>query len=131
MAAAFGVLTLWQFYAAVFVVGMLTVFFDVAHLTYLPRLVSPDRLIEGNALLWTNQSVAGVAAPTASGLLIQWLGAPVALLVDALSYLWSALWLGSIRRHEERPPKPCAGKSSKAPASSLAIPSCARSVSTV
>jgi MFS family permease len=106
VAAAFGVLTLWQFYAAVFVAGVLTVFFDVAHQTYLPRLVSSDRLIDGNSLLWTNRSIAGIAAPTVSGLLVQWLGAPVAVLVDALSYLWSALWLGSIQRREERPPKP-------------------------
>jgi MFS family permease len=106
LAAAFGVLTLWQFYAAVFIAGLLTVFFDVAHQTYLPRLVGPDRLIEGNTLLWTNQSVAAVAAPTFSGLLVQWIGAPVAVVVDALSYLWSALWLRTIRRREEPPPKP-------------------------
>lgn len=105
VAAAFGVLTLWQFYAAVFVAGLLTVFFDVAHQTYLPRLVTPDRLIEGNSLLWTNQSVAAVAAPTVGGALVQWLGAPVAVLVDAISFLWSALWLGRIRTREERPPK--------------------------
>lgn len=38
VSAAFGVLTLVQVYATVFVTGVLTVFFDVAHQTYLPRL---------------------------------------------------------------------------------------------
>lgn len=108
VAAAFGILTLWQFYAAVFVTGLLTVFFDVAHQTYLPRLISRDRLIEGNTRLWTNQSVAAVAAPTLSGLLVQWFSAPVAILVDALTYLWSALWLRTIHQREQRPPTPTA-----------------------
>ena len=103
LAAAFGVLTLWQFYAAVFVTGVLTVFFDVAHQSYLPRLVERDRLIDGNAMLRTNQSVAAVAAPTVAGALVQWFGAPAAVLLDAASYLWSVLWLRGIRAPEPKP----------------------------
>jgi Major Facilitator Superfamily len=102
LAAALGVLGLGQLYVVVFVVGVLTVFFDVAHQTYLPRLVERSRLIEGNARLQGNSSVAAVAAPVPAGYLVQWFTGAGAVLVDAASYLWSALWLRSIRR--PRPP---------------------------
>jgi hypothetical protein len=47
------------------------VFFDVVHRTYLPRLIGRDRLIEGNARLQGNVSVAAAAAPTLAGYLAQ------------------------------------------------------------
>ena len=101
--AAFGVLTLWQLFAVVLLTGLLTVFFDVAHQTYLPRLVDRGDLLEGNAKLQTNMSMAAVAAPTASGFLVQWLGAPAALGATALGYQSSAGWLARIRARETRP----------------------------
>jgi predicted MFS family arabinose efflux permease len=105
LAAVWGVLTLGQVYVVVLLAGAATVFFDVAHLTYLPRLVDRDRLVEGNAKLRANMSVAAVAAPSLSGVIVQVLTAPVAVLVDALSYLWSALWVWRIRTPEPAPPK--------------------------
>lgn len=96
-AAAFGSLTLWHLYAAVAVIGALTVFFDVAHQSYLPRLIDRAHLVEGNAKLQANISVAEVTGPAAGGLLVQWLTAPLAIVADSLSFLWSAAWLRSIR----------------------------------
>ncbi|MBV9730004.1 MAG: MFS transporter, partial [Pseudonocardiales bacterium] len=106
MAAAFAALTIWQLYIAVFVTGVLTVFFDVAHQSYLPRLVDRDDLIEGNAKLRISMSVAALTAPSLAGYLVQRFTAPVAVLVDALSYLWSAAWLRTIRTREPDPQKP-------------------------
>jgi MFS family permease len=101
-----GALTLWQLYAVVLVTGTLTVVFDVAHPSYLPRLVAREHLVEANTKLNANRSVAAVTAPTVAGLLMQWAGGPVALLVDALTYLWSALWLRTIHAVEPLPPRP-------------------------
>lgn len=106
VAAAFGTVTLWQLYVAVFITGILTVFFDVAHQSYLPRLVERDDLIEGNAKLRTSTSVSALAAPSLAGYLVQRLTAPIAMMVDALTYLWSAIWLRTIRRTETAPQKP-------------------------
>jgi MFS family permease len=53
--------TLLQLYVVLVLVGILTVFFDVAHGAYLPRLVRSDRLLQGNSLLATNASVSAVA----------------------------------------------------------------------
>ncbi|MFI5732116.1 MFS transporter [Kribbella sp. NPDC051587] len=103
VAAWFGVLTLTQLYVVLGLAGVLTVLFDVAHTSYPPRLLTPEQLLPGNAKLAANHSVAAVVGAGAGGVLVQWLSAAVTLGVDALSYLWSALWLRSIRTPEARP----------------------------
>lgn len=97
------VLTLSQLYAVALLAGVLTVFFDVAYQSYLPSLVGRDYLVEGNAKLEASRAVSQIAGPSIGGGLVQWLTAPYAVLVDALSYLWSALWIGAISTREERP----------------------------
>jgi MFS family permease len=84
VAAAFGALTMAQLYVVVGVAGILTVVFQVAHRTYLPRLVEEHQLVAGNARLEANISVAAVAGPSASGFLLQYLGGPAVLAVNAL-----------------------------------------------
>lgn len=95
--------TMVQLYVVALVTGVCTVFFDVAYQSYLPALVDRAELVEGNAKLQASESVSQIAGPSAGGVLIQLLGAPVAVLVDALSFLWSASWVYSIR---VRPAKP-------------------------
>lgn len=106
VAAALGVLTVWQVYLVVAVAGVLTVFFDVARQSYLPRLVAPTDLVEGNTKLAANASVAAVAGPGVAGGLVQWAGAPIAIGLNALTYLWSALWLRAIHTTEPPPAVP-------------------------
>lgn len=103
LAQALGGLTIGHMYAVALVVSVSTVFFDVAYQSYLPELVARDALVEGNAKLQASESVAQVAAPSIGGLLIQALTAPYAVLVDAVSFLWSASWVRAI---EARVPKP-------------------------
>jgi predicted MFS family arabinose efflux permease len=103
VAAWFGVLTLTQLYAVLALSGLLTVLFDVAHSSYPPRLLEPDQLLPGNAKLAANHSVAAVIGAGAGGFLVQWLTAAVTLGLNALSFVWSALWLRSIRTPEPRP----------------------------
>lgn len=94
-------LTLPHLYAAGFAAGILTVFFDVAYLAYLPSLVERSRLLDGNAKLETSRSSASVAGPGLAGMLVGALTAPVAILTDAASYAVSAYLLGRIR-HPDR-----------------------------
>ncbi|HEV7191729.1 MAG TPA: MFS transporter [Jatrophihabitantaceae bacterium] len=100
---ALGTLTIWQLYVVALVTGVATVFFDVAYQSYLPALVDRDALVEGNSKLQASESVSQIAGPAVGGLLIQALSAPYAILVDALSFLWSAAWVRAIRT---RPPRP-------------------------
>jgi MFS family permease len=103
IAYVFDLLTIWQLFVVVLLQGMSTVFFDVAALSYLPSLLPQAHLMAGNARLQANESVAQVAGPTVAGALIQLVTAPVALAVDAVSFLGSAVLLRSIRTTEPRP----------------------------
>ena len=103
LAYAFDVLTIWQLYGVGFAVGVLTVFFDVAYQSYLPSLVNREQLVEGNAKLEVSRSGAQIAGPSIAGPLVQVLTAPVAVLVDALSFLGSGLFLFGIRKEEQVP----------------------------
>jgi MFS family permease len=102
VAWAFDALTLWQLYAVGFGTGVLTVFFDVAYQSYLPALVDRDRLVEGNSKLEVSRSAAQIAGPGLAGALVAAVTAPAAILLDAVSFLASALFLGRIRRRETR-----------------------------
>jgi hypothetical protein len=97
------VLTMPQLYAVGLLAGVFTVFFDVAYQSYLPHLVGRDNLVEGNAKLEAVRGVNQIAGPTAAGLVIQWLTAPVAVAVDAVSFVGSALFVGLIRKREPKP----------------------------
>lgn len=103
LAAAGRVLGMPQLYLVGFAAGILTVFFDVAYQAYLPALVDRRQLVEGNSRLEASRSIAQVASPGIAGVIIQVLSAPVAIALDALSYLASALLIGRIGRREGRP----------------------------
>jgi MFS family permease len=102
LAALLGMLRIELLYAVGFLTGALTVFFDIAYQSYLPALVDRSRLVEGNAKLEITRSVAQVAGPGAGGVLVQILTAPVAIAVDAFTFLASAAVLASIRAEEPR-----------------------------
>jgi MFS family permease len=102
-AAAMHVLTIGQLYVVALVISVCTVFFDVAYQSYLPQLVDRELIVEGNAKLQGSESVAQVAGPSIGGLLIQALTAPYAILVDAISFLWSAAWVAKIQTTVVKP----------------------------
>ncbi|HEV8354193.1 MAG TPA: MFS transporter [bacterium] len=103
LAALAGRLTMAQLYAVGFLVGVLTVFFDVAYQAFLPSLVERTQLIEGNSKLEVSRSAAQVTGPGIAGVLIQALSAPVVIVLDAVSFFVSGFLIGMIRRREEPP----------------------------
>lgn len=105
IAAAFDALSMGLLYVVAFVAGTLTVFFDISYLSYVPVLVGRDGLVEANGKLEASSSIAQVTGPGLGGLLVALLTAPFAILVDAASYLASALFLSRIRAAEP-PPAP-------------------------
>ena len=94
-------LTLEQLYVVGFLTGTCTVFFDVAYQSFLPSLVHRDKIIEGNSKLEVSRTTAQIAGPGFGGVLVQLFTAPYAVLVDALSFLGSGLFIFSIRKREE------------------------------
>ncbi|HEU0116969.1 MAG TPA: MFS transporter, partial [Thermomicrobiales bacterium] len=102
-AAVAGVLSLPHLYLVAFATSALSVFFDVAYQAYLPSLVGRADLIEGNAKLTAAGAVAEAGAFSVGGALVQALTAPIAILVDAVSFLWSAFLIGRIAAPELAP----------------------------
>lgn len=111
VAAFAGLLGLWQLVAVAAVTSVLSIFFDVAYQSYLPTLVSRGELVEGNSKLTAANAVAEVAAFSLGGWLVQLITAPLAVLVDAVTFLISAAFIGRIEAPEPAPTPPVAGTS--------------------
>ena len=103
LAAWLGLLGMPLLYAVALLTGTLTLFFDVAFLSYLPALVERDELVEGNSKLQASSSTAQVVGPGLAGALVGAVGAPFALLLDAVSFVASAGFLARIRTPEPPP----------------------------
>lgn len=86
-----------------FVVGGLTVLFDVSYVTVVPSLVRRDELVQANSVMQASASVAEVGGPGLGGMLVSVFSAPVAIAVDAVSYVVSTLTLLGIRKPELLP----------------------------
>ena len=100
VAYVLGVLSMTQLYVVGFLGGTLAVVFDLSWNTVFVAVVRRERFVDAMSLLNGSRSMAYVAGPTVGGALVQVLGAPLAMLADALSYLGSAAFLGRIRSPE-------------------------------
>jgi MFS family permease len=100
VAAFLGWLGLGHLYVIAALVSLLSVFFDVAYQSFLPSLVKNDELVEANSKLSAAMSVAEASAFSSAGWLIQLLSAPVAMLVDGLTFIASAGLVARIREPE-------------------------------
>lgn len=98
-----GILRLELLLVIAFLVGILNVFFEVSYQSYLPALVSRNQLVEANSKLETSRASSQVVGPGLAGGLIYLLGAPIAVGVDAATFLVSALFLRSIQTNEPAP----------------------------
>lgn len=101
-----GHLSVWLLALLVFGSGSASMFFVAAHQSFLPSVVPPRMLPVANARLLQTYTAAQSAGPVVGGLLVRWLTAPVAVLVDALSYAVSAVVLLTVRVEETRPAAP-------------------------
>jgi predicted MFS family arabinose efflux permease len=101
LAAVLGLLRIEQLYVVNFLVSILTIFFDVAYQSYLPSLISRTDLIEGNSKLTASASVAEVGGFALAGWLVQLCTGPITILIDAISFVVSALFVGLIRVPEQ------------------------------
>lgn len=94
----FNLLDFWMLCGLAAATGAASALFQNADVAVLPRLVSKDQLVNANSRLQATESLAELTGPGAAGLLIAVLTAPVAMIADALTFLWSAFWLWKIPR---------------------------------
>jgi MFS family permease len=104
LAALFHLLHIEYLYAVIFATSMLSLFFNVAYEAFMPTLIGREQLSEGNSKLQTSVSLTDFAGPGLAGILVQLFTAPFAILIDACSFLASAVFLYSLRVKEEVPP---------------------------
>lgn len=98
-----GALQIWMLVTALLLFGAFSVFGFAATQSLLPRLVSKQRLLSANARLDQSDAAAQTLGPALGGGLVGLLGAPVAIAVDAVSYIIDAVLNASIRVREPRP----------------------------
>ena len=93
-------LSLELLFVVTFLVGALSVVFDISWLTLFTAVARREQYVQANSLLSGSRSMSFIGGPALAGILIQVLSAPITLLVDALSFLGSAFFLGRIRATE-------------------------------
>jgi MFS family permease len=102
-AAALGRLRIEQVYLVMFLTSFADILFSVGYHAYLPTLVGRDAITQANSILSATEAVAEVGAFGLAGWLVQWLTAPIAIAVDSVSFVFSAIFLRLISKPEDAP----------------------------
>jgi predicted MFS family arabinose efflux permease len=102
--AAAGLLHVELLFAVETMMAAFGVVFGTALSAYLPSLFPARSLVTANSARSTSSAAAEVVGPGLSGILVQTLGVPGALVVDGLSFFASALGVGVVRLPEPPPP---------------------------
>ena len=103
IAAWRGSLSMMHLYWVSAALGSVTVFSRVAARAYLPWLLPPTQILSANSRLQVSQSVAQVGGPGLGGILVQLMGAPLALVIDAVALVGGAVFFLTIRAKEPKP----------------------------
>jgi MFS family permease len=102
-AALFLHVTLWQLFIVAAVAGTGQMLFNVSYPSFFISLVPRSDYVAANSKLSTSRSASYVVGPAIGGALIQALTAPLAVLVDALTFLFSAFTIARIKVAETEP----------------------------
>jgi MFS family permease len=91
-----GALSLTQLFALSLVFGALDSFWEPAWGSFLPSVIERDRLVDANSKMTFSMSATGIAGPGIAGFLVQILTAPIAMVVDAASFVFAAISVGGV-----------------------------------
>lgn len=94
------VLSMAQLYLVAALVGVVTVFFDIANQSYLPQIVEGNSLGDGNGKLQASQQTASAVGPTAASGLVGLVGAPLTIGITSICMALSSLFISRIRHQE-------------------------------
>jgi predicted MFS family arabinose efflux permease len=103
-AAYFDQLSMLVLAGAAFGASAMTVLSNVADRAYLPSLLPREQLVAANSRIQLSFSLSRTVGPGAAGVLVQALTAPIAILVDVVSFIVAGTVIGTIRHHESQPP---------------------------
>jgi MFS family permease len=91
LAVALGGVGFPQLLIVVFGAGVANLFFDLAFTSHVPEVIEAASIPLANARIEASRSTSYVAGPSIAGALISFVGAPAAVIVDAVSFLASAI----------------------------------------
>jgi predicted MFS family arabinose efflux permease len=106
VAALFGVLSMTQLYLVSCLAGCASVWFDVAYTSYIPQVIPKQEIVGANSAVTVARSGAQVAGPGLGGVTVQAFTAPIAIAIDAVSFVVSALLLSRIKDDPPTEPGP-------------------------
>ncbi len=98
-----GSITLAQLFVVALVAGFGGTLYQTSYPNFFVALVRRDQYVEANSLLSVTRSGSFIAGPALAGVLVQVLTAPIAMVVDAVSFLVSAVLIRRVRVHEPTP----------------------------
>lgn len=108
--ALLGLLRMEVLYAVILLTMTLGVWFDTASSAFVVATVGAERLTAANSRLAATASAARIAGPSLGGLAVQVMTAPFAMLIDAASFVFSALMIGRVRPARPEVPPPARGR---------------------
>jgi MFS family permease len=100
-----GQLRIWVLFALGLLVGVCQVFGDVAHSAIVPEIVDQAGLVGANARINLTDTASGLSGSAIVGPIVAFLGAPAALVIDAISFLLAAVLLRGVRVKPTAPPQ--------------------------
>lgn len=100
-----GQLEVWHLFVTGAIIGVATVFFDVAYQSFIPILLQKDQINSANSALETTSQVSFIGGPAAVGVLLTFVKAPALMIIDSISFLFSAIALSFAKDKEVVVPK--------------------------
>jgi MFS family permease len=89
-------------YLVMFAMGSLKVIFEMSYQTYIPELVSRDTLVNANSKIMMSYALGQSCGPGLAGILVEFLGASMAVFADSLGFFFCAICLFQIKHKEIR-----------------------------
>ena len=102
LAVFLGWMHLGVLYLVMFIMGSLKTVFEMAYQTYVPEIVPRERLVNANSKIMMSYALGQSVGPGFGGIMVELLGAPMAVLTDATTYFVSAFYLFKIKHRETR-----------------------------
>jgi len=100
LAAWWNAVSLPLLYAVASITGIATVLFELADHVFIADLVGREQVLDANGKREAADAVAEITGPALGGALVAWLTAPIAIAVDAATFVASAGLIARIRRRE-------------------------------
>jgi MFS family permease len=100
LAVFLGLVRLEVLYVVMFAMGSFKVIFEMAYQTYIPEIVDRETLVNANSKIMMSYALGQSAGPGLAGIMVEMLGAPLAVLIDSLGYFLCAGCLFRIRHRE-------------------------------